>query len=387
MIAECIFEVYNRDSKVFIPDFGALIYSEFNNDIDFNSHLTFDDGKIVAEIAKRRGTSDEEARIELYAYIQEIKDAIGKGKLHFIKGIGQFSMDQAGNYVFKKSNPSDDDHESSNSDDKSLSEPFDPFDKPIDPEDEQKEKLDTHSEPTEIKKSEIWDTYREDPVFSIDQEPAGSEALNPEMEFKAENYHEEEEVIFSDGKQRYPSQSRETGSNKILLWILAVAGLILIGSSVYYFGFRGASEQIVAKPLPKSISEALSVNNQNADEEITEETETSFDQEEVISSTDGKAEEVRVSTKPSGNQKNAVTPEDEAKTFCLILGSFKEEKNADRYLNRIRNKVPEATKIAGKKGFYFVAVANLKGKTKATRILDQMQKDYPKAWIYNQALL
>ena len=58
MIDRCIFEVYNRDKKVFIPDFGAIIYSEYNDQIDFNDLLTFDDGKVVEEIQKPEAPAD-----------------------------------------------------------------------------------------------------------------------------------------------------------------------------------------------------------------------------------------------------------------------------------------------------------------------------------------
>ena len=50
MIDQSINEVFQRDKKVFIPDFGAIIYSEITDSIDFNNLLTFDDGKVIAEI-------------------------------------------------------------------------------------------------------------------------------------------------------------------------------------------------------------------------------------------------------------------------------------------------------------------------------------------------
>jgi nucleoid DNA-binding protein len=96
MIDQSISEIYQRDGKVFIPDFGAFIYSEISDTINFNDLLTFDDGKLISEIQKKQNLPEEEARDVLNEYIEDTKSTINQGNLHFIEGIGYLAKDPQG---------------------------------------------------------------------------------------------------------------------------------------------------------------------------------------------------------------------------------------------------------------------------------------------------
>ena len=63
MIDQAINEVFQREKKVFVPDFGAFIYSEGTETIDFNAHLNFDDGKVISEIQEEKNQESEPAII------------------------------------------------------------------------------------------------------------------------------------------------------------------------------------------------------------------------------------------------------------------------------------------------------------------------------------
>jgi hypothetical protein len=81
MIDQAINEVYKRDQKVFIPDFGAIFYSEASDSIDFNELLTFDDGKLIAEIQKQEYLSEEDARRALEEYLVSVKSTLDLKKV------------------------------------------------------------------------------------------------------------------------------------------------------------------------------------------------------------------------------------------------------------------------------------------------------------------
>ncbi len=386
MIEACIFEVYKRDRRVFIPEFGALIYSEFNDDIDFNSHLTFDDGKIVAEIMERQGTSDDEARIALNAYVQQLKDSIGQGKLHYIKGIGYFCMDQDGNYMVQKNNPDEDTNDAFTSGATTEEASLDPFDKLIDFDNEPIGKTDQNIEAGISPKSDELDAGEDDPMLDFDGNLIKKD--DSIADYNDDNFQEDyREDTFSVNIDPAYQPDKKSGPNKAIISIAAVVVLILIAVSVYFFGFRNISEEVAAKPMPKSIAEALAVNNKDIKEDIDEADEAALDREEIIDATEEKTTETPEVSEPVNSLTDAASIEDESKTFCLIFGSFEEEKNADRYLKRIQPGVTGAKKISGRKGLYYIAIDNLKGKTSATQLLDQMQNDFPQAWIYNQAML
>lgn len=103
LIDNSISAVFQRDKKVFIPDFGALIFSEFNNEIDFNTHLNFDDGKILAEIQRQEAVSDEEARGLLEDYIEQVKANLAQNGTHYIGGIGYINKGDDDSYTISSS--------------------------------------------------------------------------------------------------------------------------------------------------------------------------------------------------------------------------------------------------------------------------------------------
>ena len=108
MIEHSIYEVYQRDKKVFIPEFGAFIYSEITDSIDFNDLLTFDDGKVITEIQNQQDLPEEEARNALIEYVQHVKNTLDLGNSHFFEGIGYLTKDDQGLFSINESMSSPD---------------------------------------------------------------------------------------------------------------------------------------------------------------------------------------------------------------------------------------------------------------------------------------
>ncbi len=108
MIDHSIYEVFQRDKKVVIPDFGAILFSEVTDTIDFSDLLTFDDGKVIAEIQKQQNLPEEEARYALSEYVQRIINTLNQGMLHFFEGIGYLAKDPQGSFFIHKTKPSPD---------------------------------------------------------------------------------------------------------------------------------------------------------------------------------------------------------------------------------------------------------------------------------------
>jgi hypothetical protein len=371
MIDQCIYKVYQRDKKVFIPDLGAIIYSEYNDDVDFNEHLTFDDGKVVEEIQKQQFLSEEEARNALEEYVQDIKSSLGKGKLHFFGGIGYLSKDEKGSCFLQKSKP-EKAKKTKSSPKKSEpstaveNSPFDPIDErvPFD-----KGSPDDESSPP-------WsDAYSDE---SSSSETNFSDSADPY------NYVESEEperpgVIYREERSRNPL--------KTVFWIV-VPILILAAGAYYYFNYYPSDEQAGKGDLPTTISEAL-----NKEKTSTPEEDNSTENE-INASESGDAQSGKLTT-PSTSEVTPIidTPADggdvlnESKTYCLVLGSFKVERNADRYEQRLLSRGMDVKKFRGKDNFYFVGVDQIRGKTNAVKRLTETRQQYPNAWIINRDLL
>ena len=105
MIDPSIYKIYKEEKKVFIPDFGAIIYSEATDSIDFNELLTFDDGKVIEEIQSRQKSGKREARKALKAHIEKVKSKLDDGKTHLIRGLGYLYKDESGAYAIQKDKP------------------------------------------------------------------------------------------------------------------------------------------------------------------------------------------------------------------------------------------------------------------------------------------
>ena len=64
--------------------------------------MTFDNGKVIAEIQKQQSLPEEEARYVLSEYVQQIKDTLSQGNLHFFEGIGYLAKDAQGFYSIQE---------------------------------------------------------------------------------------------------------------------------------------------------------------------------------------------------------------------------------------------------------------------------------------------
>lgn len=375
MIDQYIFEVFQRDKKVFLPDFGAFIYSAFNDAVDFNDLLTFDDGKVVAEIQKQQSISENEARNALNNYIQDIKNTLDQGKLHFIEGFGYLAKEENGAVTLRKAAHDDmDDSESASGrpDDDIF---------PLDPSSSSDNEANDNDIPSPFEKQEQqdWnnlltdnetDGFQEEPSeLPADEDETFSFGASNE-EVTADAYEEELEIDYTEKKGNR--------ALKTAVWML-IPILLLAAAAFYYFSFYEGQEIAEQRELPKTISEALLVKTPEQPESekapAEEEPKTSPSVEQASQN------ESKAVSEDSGLN---ITAEDEAKTYCLVLGSFKEERNADKYLKRLQSGGMVTSKFKGRNDFYFVGIENIPGKSKAIKQLSNVKADHPNAWIINR---
>ncbi len=369
MIDQCIIKIYQRDKKVFIPEFGAIIYSEFNDKVDFNELLTFDDGKVIKEIQNQQTIPEEDARKALNKYIQKIKNTLKKGKSQFIGGIGYIVQDEQGSIKIQKEKPSND---ISKKTIKSAS----PISEEISNEGNQEEtevdqiKKDTKEQEIEIQGS--TDLLEEDTVSE-------TSIFEKAQIFPAEDNEDDENIFSMEIEDKFVDEN-ETEINGIeserrsglKIALLIIVPLLLITAGAYYFlNFTNTDK---AKDNPNQIASVESIPKKS-----------------VLES----PEKAKDGLKSDVTSHDTVTPVsnaqidqiDEDKTFCLIMGSFKVESNADNYQQRLKQKGLESYKFKGRKKFYFVGIQKIEGKSNAVKQLTEIKRQIPSAWIYNKDLL
>lgn len=375
MIDQCIFEVYRRDKKVFIPDFGAFIYSEYNDDVDFNDLLTFDDGKVVEEIQKQQSINEAEARIALNNYVQDIKNTLATGKLHFIQGFGNLLKDDNGSISIKKSDAVDTDEVNPEEAPKLTDHPGEPemedfysVAETTESAVEEQDHSDWSTLPPDHEDKPLW----EEETVPTEKAPEPFSYTSTKEEEVADKYEANFEIEHHENK----------GSKKLKTVAWVTIPLLILGiAAFYYFNFHQTKEVSVNGELPKTISEALLVKT--PEQTIQEESDyalPSTEQTALPAQSADQADQTNVELPPA----SMVSDVDEAKTYCLVLGSFKIEHNAERYQQRLQDRGIEARKFKGRNGFYFVGMKNIKGKTNATRMLSEVKAENPNAWIINK---
>ena len=394
MIEKCIFEVYQRDKKVFLPEFGAIIYSDFNDSVDFNDLLTFDDGKVVEEIQKQLSIPEDEARKALEEHIQQIKDTLGKGKLHYFSGIGYLLKDHQGSYSIEKSKP--------------LTETKTREKKPA------KKSSSTTAKPkAKSKTSETTKKKEEEPkVEEANVVPPIEELLEPETQVNEEDlaksepeekspepveafsaadeteYDVEEDNTFSsfssevsfynEYDEEHEEKSKKS-SSKGIIWIAIVVILLSVGSFYLYRTF-------FADPILDNPQLTASIEDNNIVKDPVSNTIPSQTEDEITSGAEENSESAPENTETEASTlSSSVDPKDpdEQKTYSLILGSFKEESNAEKYLQRLNSRGLVVDKFKGMNNFYFVGIEKIEGKSNAVRQLEELRQKEPSAWIYN----
>lgn len=374
MIDRCIFEVYNRDKKVFIPDFGAIIYSEYNDQIDFNDLLTFDDGKVVEEIQKQGSMSEEEARNALEEYVQTLKSEVGPGKSHYLHGIGYMTENERGNIIIQQAKTdfddsfADDDVPSAPRTDSSGNKTEE--EEISDTESTRKPTVDTGDTSEKEQSNEIDESYE----LTEPQGTAGS-IFDPDAEDQPDDVDEtvfdvEEQQTFNFEKEVQIEEEKPRQNNSLKIAFLVLVPILLIAAAIYYFLTSNAEKD----GSDNSVSAPITQTSEPMPAEIEETTEAGNVSEEQVK------EEI-------SSEASLYDAAEEAKTFCLIMGSFKVERNADRYLYRLKQRGIEATKFRGRKNFFFVGIKDIDGKTRAVEKLTEIKQSVPSAWIYNKALL
>lgn len=397
MIDNSISKIYHQDKRVFIPEFGAIIYSESNDDIDFNPHLNFDDGKIISEIQKQESISEDEAKKSLEEYIERLKANLEKKGTYLIGGIGYINKGENGALTVAASisEPVFLDEDASDSVDSEkvlITKKTQNIDDSI-PAGENKpdEQNDSNTENSVVQETDSKEEaiILEEKLLAVNEqeseETLESDIISEESEIQDHELDKEESIEpdytyrAEDEESLKVFEERHESSHKrrspILVALTAILVLATIVLTVYWFVFEADSKEIKASSA-STVSAREVESNIESDQEKSEMT---TEENESIST--GENESFNSLNKVT-SESSLYAKEDNQKVYSLILGSFKIENNADHFKQYLGEKGLKVSKFHRNNSFYFVGIEQIKGKPNAVKLLTELrEEEEPTAWI------
>ena len=401
MIDQSIYKVFKRDKKVIIPDFGAFILSENTDTTDFNALLNFDDGKIIAEIQKQQNLSEEEARNDLSEYVQGITKTLNQGMQHFFEGIGYLAQDPQGSYSIHKTESFADSikeeevQEPKETDNIKRREQADHKAKISDYNQSEKPHLEHFNmETSSIQRNVDTEIELVDDEENLTIPTEGNRHTDNDSSYSYKPFLSEEDEDVQEYYQRKDKFYKQDKKRRPFTTALMIAmPIILIGfAGYYYYNFYipqdvQNTDDLQQSQLIPSISVETPTESNTEEVPVVEVVdEKKNENESSLSTTNAEVSTSSNQPKPAASNSTSTPTTNDAPgvqniTYSLILGSFKQEDNADRLLQQFQEKGFEVGKFQRGNRLYFVGYEHIDGKSNALRLLSKIKEEESSAWI------
>lgn len=349
-----LLQLLKEIKTIIIPGLGALtLTNEEKGEILFMPYLKFDDGKLATHIAEREGMSVQDANILIAKYVREIEATLNKGGSYDMYQFGRFFKQSDGTISFQ------------NWDDKVISKEPEIIlpNKEIIPKVVSIQEKLTEENVSMQKVYEASDTYTEEDQWNddLDLPPINHSVERPKQ------------PIIEKTKKDRPKKRIGIVAGLSLL-------LLLIGGTLFVALFYNTTErtvkQVTAKVEEKTPQkEESSVDSEYAEESIVASEETS-PQTEI---------DAAISKEPilKENIQEATTsdPSKGLNKYHIIVGAFREQRNADNYVSLLIEKGASATIVTQMEGLYLVCYGSYTSpEERASHIADARQIN-PQAWL------
>ena len=380
MIANYIQELLATNNRVIVPNYGAFLVRATSKskdantleekllDIYFSPFLKFNDELLEKYIIKKESVTKEQAAEKIQQFIDDIKKELDQEKPYVIEGFGQFSADKQGKVqftTFAKEKVSDSDEK----------------EKPAKP---AAKKTPATKKTTETKKEAVIPEKKEKPPAR----PAGEKAEEkpvkevktapvttkeePTKETKQEELKTEKKVetkatqigekpIYSYKKQKKPI-------NKGLVWSIAI-GLPVAAVFIWALLNFNTVKKVFKKDKAKT-------------EQVTKKKKAPTKKTTAPKADQAKTEKKTTATKPAEKKVAEQKPAPPIKKYYIIAGSFKNERYAVLYLNKLKTEGYNAEKLAERNGMHAVSFNSFTDKRKAIAEYKFLTKEKGvQAWI------
>jgi nucleoid DNA-binding protein len=355
MIATYIQELLATNNRVIVPNFGAFLVratskskdantlAEKLKDIYFSPFLKFNDELLEKYIIKKDSVSKEQAAQKIKEFIDEVKKELDQEKTYSIKDFGQFVADKQGKVQFITIGKEE------------MTEK---------PAAEKKAAKNTSAKkPTVKKAASAEESKKEETKIIKKEEPKKEEVKKPEtkkaepekesklQEFKPEEKKETPVIKEQEKKPIYNYKKEKKPVNKGLIWAIAI-GLPI--AAIFIWGILNINTVKKVFNKDKAKTEQIAKKKSATKKTTTTTTKTDQSKKEKTATTKSAAKKAVV--------KKAVVVQ---KKYYIIAGSFKNEKYAVSYLNKLKAEGYNAEKLAKRNGMYAVSFNSFTDKRKA----------------------
>jgi len=373
MISTYIQELLATNNRVIIPNYGAFLVratskskdattlEEKLKDIYFSPFLKFNDELLEKYIIKKEGISKEEAAQKINYFIDEVKKELEQEKPYEIKDFGSFTADKQGKVQFitvAVTEPVAKEKTTKAKTPSKKAEETKPAKPAVGKAPAKKTKI---AEPKKVEEKPVAKSKAVEEKAKVvepkkDSEPdrpaGGLKEFKPEKE--APQKIETKVTPATQEKPIYSYKKEKKPVNKGLIWAIAI-GLPLAAIFIWAVLNFNTVKKVFLKEKAKT--EKVTVKKKAA---TTKKQASQPKTNEAKKETEVKTKTTTAKKKPAA--KKAVVPQ---KKYYIIAGSFKNEKYAISYMNKLKAEGYNAEKLAKRNGMHAVSFNSFADKRKA----------------------
>jgi nucleoid DNA-binding protein/cell division septation protein DedD len=305
-----ILSLIKENNRVIIPNFGAFIVAKENGfSVLFNNFLSFNDGLLVDHIVEVESVNKEEAERKINDYVEQVKNSLDEKGQYIISGLGTFTKDATGILRFEQ-----DTNLSSDSEPKAeMVAPVVGSDELLD--------IDSNTESDKVEEETQAEPYLTEtslndftPIAEVEEEP-----IQAETKYAADAEEKKEDPVVIAHK--YLDEDNSKRNRSITIFLSAFILLPLIGFIIYFFFFKDNLPAETQKKIKTEIEKVEPTPIPVDDKAGTIEA--------------GPAEPEK---EEPVEQPKQVDKTDIVKPHQLIVGSFSTEANANKMVEKLKEK-------------------------------------------------
>ena len=391
-----LLEILKEVNTIIIPGLGALTITDSDKgDIMFMPYLKHDDGELSKYIANKEGMEVNEATNLIAKYVREILNTLDKGESYDMFQFGSFAKDASGDIEFR-SWESGASEETPTPSEPSAAEAPDEMPEVI-------EEIVEKVEETKANEAEVENIYIPpvDTTENVEEPQAEAEKIDPEPieellpepqakepEARELNILEKEERAATQAKLDKLREEQNKPKKKkrgVAFYLLIFIGVIVIAFSSYVIiDFEGASkmmpfltsaetEETADHSAIEEMKEMMGEKEEATTEEsaeLTSDTLTSEanESEEIIEEPVAEEPIVEESVKAPVE---VPVPTNSKTGYHIIVGSFGNPENAERFAAKLRSEGASASLIQ-ENGLHKVSLGSYNTREEAKSALSSM---------------
>ena len=402
-----LIDILKEQNTIIIPGLGALtLTNKETGEVMFMPFLKHDDGTLVNYIAQREGWEENEARNLIAKYVREIEAKLNVGDSYDMYQFGTFKKDGSGDIVFEKwigiskmvrdidAEKPDSEHFVRNDVSEKIEEQIE-----VKIEDEKAEEVQSD---TEIL---VPDSHQEEAESIIEEEPEQKEEIQEEVVsvYTEEQQWEDDLDVppINATKPEVPKKPiiEKTQKDKkrksplfytmITFFVIVFGGLTTV--AIFYNDVKSHLPFLSYDPSVKTEAKVVEPEPENDPVESVE-TENEFKEEILIQEEEEEIVEEGVKevvSKPKIKKVSKPMPKktqsgESSLPFHVIVGSFGEEANADRFASKLASEGFSTEVVKNVGGIYLVSLASFSTRNEAISAAGSNNEKYPNSWVFKK---